>query len=317
MEIGTRSAILFLIFNRPGTTIQVFKRIREVKPARLYISADGPRSADEKAKCEEARSVVAMVDWPCQVFTRFSEVNQGCRYGVSSGISWFFENEPEGIIVEDDCLPDLSFFRYADELLEKYRNDEIIMHIGASNFQHSDFNIDQSYYFSRYNHIWGWATWRRAWKHYEVDMRQINTDDFKMRLAQLFEKSAERSFWLEMFKYVRSGNINTWDYQWMFALWMHQGLAITPAVNLVSNIGFGAGGTNTQIGDEKFAGNKTISMAFPLKHPDKIEINKAADHYTGNYLFKIFQNAKTFNLKIKLARVLPLKWKNGIKKWMS
>jgi hypothetical protein len=316
MEIGTRSAILFLIFNRPEATIQAFQRIREVKPARLYISGDGPRFLAEKAKCEKARAVVAMIDWPCQVFTRFSEENQGCRYGVSSGISWFFENEPEGIIIEDDCLMNLSFFRYADELLEKYRNDERIMHIGASNFQHSGFNIHQSYYFSRYNHIWGWATWRRAWKHYEVDMRQINTGDFKMRLAQLFERSAERSFWLEMFKYVRSGNINTWDYQWMFALWMHQGLAITPAVNLVSNIGFGAGGTNTQIGDGKFAGNKTISMAFPLKHPDKIEINKAADHYTGNYLFKISQNAKSFNLKIKLARILPLKWKDRIKKMM-
>jgi hypothetical protein len=316
-EEQLKTPILFLIFNRPETTFKVFEQIRSVKPEFLYISADGPRSTDEMRICEIARSVKDKIDWPCQVKLRYSEKNFGCKYGVSAGISWFFEHVEEGIIIEDDCLPDLSFFRYAEELLTKYRGDEKVMQIGASNFQDKNFSIKDSYYFSLYNHIWGWASWRRAWKYYDVDLNTIRIDDFKLKLNELFERKVDKEFWLEMFKYVKSGNINTWDYQWMFAMWMKDGIAITPIVNLISNIGFGEGSTNTQIGDEKFAKNKITGLNFPLRHSDKIVINKTADLYTGDYLFKISNLARSFNLKIKLARMLPVKWKNRIKKWMS
>jgi hypothetical protein len=305
--------ILFLIFNRPETTFKVFEVIKKVRPERLYISADGARGAFESEKCKQARSVIDQVDWPCKVYTRYLDQNLGCRYGVSSGISWFFEQVEEGIIMEDDCMLDLSFFPYAQELLEKYRHDESIMHIGASNFQHTSFKIPESYYFSLYNHIWGWASWRRAWKHYEVDLVGTEAGDMENSLKQLFERKIDQRFWLEMFRYAKSGNINTWDYQWMFAVWKQKGIAITPAVNLVSNIGFGAGGTNTQVGDLKFSEKSTGSLKMPLKHNGQKNINANADQYTSDYLFKISKNASTFNMKIKVATMMPLKLKNKIK----
>jgi hypothetical protein len=309
--------ILFLIFNRPETTFKVFEVIRKIKPAALYISADGPRNTAESKICEKTRSVKDMVDWPCDVHTRYLDHNLGCRYGVSSGISWFFEQVEEGIIVEDDCMLDLSFFSYAGELLEKYRHDESVMHIGASNFQAPSFKIQDSYYFSLYNHIWGWASWRRAWKHYEVDLNHTEAKEMEDSLKQLFDRKIDRAFWLEMFKYAKSGNINTWDYQWMFAVWKQKARAITPGVNLVSNIGFGSGGTNTQIADKSLSLETHGSLSSPLRHPVNLSPLAEADLYTSDFLFKVKENSRYGNLKIKLARSIPVGMKNRIKGLMK
>jgi hypothetical protein len=312
-----KTPILFLIFNRPETTFKVFDLIRKIRPASLYISGDGPRNETEALQCEKARAVKDMVDWPCKVVTRYLDHNLGCRYGVSSGISWFFDQVEEGIIMEDDCMPDVSFFYFAQELLEKYRDDARVMHIGASNFQLPSFKIPESYYFSLYNHIWGWASWRRAWKHYQVDLMNIQATEIKQTLKGLFKRKIDQDFWLEMFKYAKSGNINTWDYQWMFAVWQQNGKAIIPAVNLISNIGFGAGGTNTQIVDQNLALVSHTSLAFPLIHNLDKEPHKVADQYTSDFLFKIRKNARYGNLKIKLARSLPVQVKTKIKGLMK
>ena len=168
------SPILFLIFNRPETTKKVFSAIKEVQPPRLYIAADGPRSEqpDEADHCELARTIATKVDWDCEVKTLFRDQNLGIRIAVSQAIDWFFEQEPEGIILEDDCLPDQSFFWFCKELLEKYRNDTRIMHIGGTNFQFGKNRTNYSYYFSRYAHIWGWASWRRAWEYYDEKLKK-------------------------------------------------------------------------------------------------------------------------------------------------
>jgi hypothetical protein len=165
--------ILFLIFNRPDTTDKVFEKIREIQPRQLFISADGPRPdrKDEREKCEEARKVIQKIDWKCELKTNFSEKNLGCRVGVSSGIDWFFSQVSKGIILEDDCLPDASFFNFCKVLLEYYRNDERIMHIGGINVQDGRMRGTASYYFSKISHIWGWATWKRAWEKYDVNIR--------------------------------------------------------------------------------------------------------------------------------------------------
>ena len=167
--------ILFMIFNRPDTTARVFERIRGIKPSRLFVSADGPRlqKPDEAEQCIQARAVIQKIDWECEVKTKFSDKNQGCKMGVNSAINWFFEHVDEGIILEDDCLPDISFFPFCQTLLELYRNDERIMHIGGSNFQDGKLRDDGSYFFSGINHIWGWATWKRAWKQYDVQIRSL------------------------------------------------------------------------------------------------------------------------------------------------
>ena len=314
MDEQFNTPVLFLIFNRPETTFKVFEQIRRIKPKYLFISADGPRNKAEEGRCVIARSVKDKIDWPCEVKLRYVDENLGCKYGVSSGINWFFDQVEEGIIIEDDCLLDFSFFRYAEELLAKYRDDEKIMHIGASNFQGKDFSIRESYYFSLYNHIWGWASWRRAWRHYNVDLTNITSNNFKQKLDKIFERKIDKNFWFDMFKYAKSGNIDTWDYQWMFAMWMNDGIAVTPAVNLVSNIGFGVGGTNTQIADKNLSLENYSKITFPLLHPETPQTLTEVDINTSDYLFNISSHAKYFNIKLKLASKIPVAVKNYIKK---
>ncbi len=169
-----RSPVLFLVFNRPDSTRKVFDAIRSARPPKLYITADGPRPdrPAEAKLCSEVRAIASAVDWPCEVKTLFRESNLGCKAGVSSGITWFFSHEDEGIILEDDVLPVPTFFNFCDEMLERYRDDARVSMISGCNLISNHFSPKQSYFFSRYNLIWGWATWRRAWQHYDVAMTQ-------------------------------------------------------------------------------------------------------------------------------------------------
>ena len=167
-----QTPILFLIFNRPDTTKRVFESIRSIKPAKLYIAADGDRKdkVGEDLLCKDTRSIIDLIDWECEIKTLFRPENLGCKIAVSSAIDWFFENEEQGIILEDDCLPNESFYIYCETLLNYYAFNERIMHISGNNFQDGMMRGNGSYYFSNYNHIWGWASWKRAWKAYNVDL---------------------------------------------------------------------------------------------------------------------------------------------------
>ena len=309
--------ILFLIFNRPEQTYKVFSEtIQKIKPAQLYISADGPRKnkPGETAACEKTRKVTDLIDWECTITTRFLDENRGCKEGVSSGIDWFFDQVEEGIILEDDCLVDTSFFTFAAELLEKYRTDERVMHISASNFSIETKDWPYSYYFSYYNHIWGWASWRSAWKkHYNLNLSQVNRTAFKAVLEKRFERKAERNYFLAMYDYAKSSYFTTWDYQWTFSIWAAGGLSISPVKNLVSNIGFGAGATNTQLVDEAFSVQKKFEMDFPLKHPELVP-KKDADQKTADFLYKV--KDKKNLLKVKIATYMPVGLKNKIKAWL-
>ena len=228
--------ILFLIFNRPDTTIEVFNRIKKIQPKYLFVAADGPRQdkIGEKEMCEATRAIIEQIDWDCEVKTLFRESNLGCGKAVSEAISWFFVHNEMGIILEDDCLPDLSFFSFCENLLEKYKDDSRISTICASNYQLQN-NTSNSYYFSIYSHIWGWASWRRTWDLYKYSITDYKKDVFK----KIFKTRAERSFWNEIYGqkdlFVK---INTWDYQLQFINFKHNMLTIIPAVNLVKNIGF-------------------------------------------------------------------------------
>lgn len=164
--------ILFLIFNRPETTERVFQQIRKIQPRQLFVSADGPRPTKigEQETCEQVQKIIQKIDWKCDLKTNYSEKNLGCRVAVSSGINWFFNHVYEGIILEDDCVPDISFFHFCETMLEYYRNDERIMHIGGFNYQDGIIRGSGSYYFSQLSHIWGWATWKRAWDKYDVNV---------------------------------------------------------------------------------------------------------------------------------------------------
>lgn len=238
---------IFIIFNRPDTTRLVFEMIRAARPECLLIVADGPRDdrEGEAERCAQARAVVEEIDWPCRVERNYSEVNLGCRTRVATGITWAFEQVDEAIILEDDTLPHPSFFQYCSELLGRYRDDERVMAITGDNFQRGIQRGEASYYFSKYNYVWGWATWRRAWRHYDVEMREWPTFRSSQAFRDLAGTECELQYWTKILDKAYAGEISTWDYAWTLACWRRNGLTAMPNVNLVSNIGFRSDATHT------------------------------------------------------------------------
>jgi hypothetical protein len=272
--------ILFLIFNRPLQTQLVFQRIREAKPKLLYVAADGPREgiSGEQERCTLAREIATSVDWDCEVTTLFRKKNLGCGCAVFEGINWFFENVEEGIILEDDCLVDLSFFNFASTLLEKYRTEEKVMHISAHGLQKPQYyllntlKLKRSYSFVQYPLIWGWATWKRAWKHYDFNMTDWNEAGEDI-LYENFHNVKIRDHCRTMFESVSKHVIDTWDYQWFYACLKRKGLSIYPRNNLVENIGFGPEATHTTGSDHQMANMLIKPVEHNLNHPKIIELN--------------------------------------------
>jgi hypothetical protein len=287
-----QSAVLFLIFNRPDTTQQVFEAIRAAKPPRLYVAADGPRQnrEGEFERCEEVRKIATTVDWPCEVKTLFRNENLGCKLGVSGGINWFFENEEEGIILEDDVLPLPSFFEYCDELLERYRHDPNVGVISGCNLISKRFKTAESYFFSRYNLIWGWASWRRTWQHYDVNMHDWPEWRDKGGIKSISDgNKLFESYWNAIFDNVYRGGIDTWDYQLIFSCWYHGMVTALPALNQTFNIGFGhPDAVHTTANTPSYV-NESIpeTLIFPLSHPITVERSIAADATTDRLVLGI------------------------------
>jgi hypothetical protein len=267
--------VAFFIFNRPLLTARVFSRIAQARPKRLFIVADGPRDYSETAACEAARNVVADIDWDCQVTRNYSDVNLGCKRRMSSGIDWVFASSERAILLEDDCLPDPTFFPFCQQMLDRYEEEERVMTISGDNFQFGVRRTPFSYYFSAIHHIWGWATWRRAWQHYDVEMKQwprIAESDFPGDTIPLSTAKHQKKMMAE----THAGRLDTWDYQWTFTCWMRQALCALPEVNLVSNIGYGQGATHCRKPDA-FAAVPTEPISFPLEHPPKVDLCGQAD----------------------------------------
>ncbi|MEX0598666.1 MAG: hypothetical protein WD512_19440 [Candidatus Paceibacterota bacterium] len=281
-----QTAVLFLVFNRPDTTKQVFEKIREARPPRLYVTADGPRKNKEgdAEKCERVREIATTVDWDCEVKTLFRDENLGCKMAVSGGIDWFFENEEMGIILEDDCLPNKSFFKFCEKLLYKYEDVQQVMTISGNNFQPKR-RTENSYYFSKYMHCWGWASWRRAWGHFDLEMSEWQSLKKQNFLSNLFSNNKAQKYWQNIFNRVFEGEIDSWAYIWQYSIWKEKGVNILPEENLVSNIGFGEEGTHTSDSNSKLANIKAEELLFPLKHPSIISLNKQADSYTLNKIY--------------------------------
>jgi hypothetical protein len=276
--------ILFLVFNRPDVTKRVFDTIRLARPRQLFVAADGPRAGriGEKEKCDEVREIVQNIDWDCDLKTLFRDTNHGCRVGVSTAIDWFFSYVEEGVIIEDDCLPDNSFFKYCGDLLEKYRNDKRIMSISGDNYQFGRIRNQYSYYFSRYNHCWGWATWKRAWEYYDRDMSLWPEIRKQNSFKHALEDNKSAKYWTKIFDRCFAGEIDSWAYRWTFSCWCQSGLTILPNVNLVSNIGFGEDATHTSI-ENHLACIETFPMTFPLRHPGYVIRDTLADTFTQKH----------------------------------
>jgi hypothetical protein len=294
--------ILFLIFNRPDTTQKIFDAIRRQKPKYLYVAADGARKSKlgETEICQQVRDMIKQVDWDCELKTLFRDENLGCKMAVSSAITWFFEHVEQGIILEDDCLPDPSFFPFCEKLLEKYKADTRIGHIGGNNFWPGVIDENLSYDFCSCSHIWGWATWRRAWKNYNVDFPFWNEQ--KNKRSFLFCNKQDEIYFSSFVSDAISNRngVNTWDTQWLLTLRSQNQLSIYPAINLVTNIGLGdPNAVHTAKKNNKYS-IPANTISFPLQHPQYVLRNKTLDNLTARKMFFSWRRLLRYFLNIRI-----------------
>lgn len=293
-----QTPILFIVFNRIDTAQQVFETIRKARPCKLYIACDGPRKykAGEELACQRTRDLASQVDWPCKVKTLFLDKNLGPSLGPYTFIKWFFRHEEQGIILEHDCLPHPDFFPYCEELLEKYKDNQYIGAISGPNFVPDPESLS-SYTFTIYNHIWGWATWRRTIDKYTLDLSNISKTELNVMLKRNFPSFKERLYWKTIFRQIRKKEIPTWDYYLTFCLWFNNLLAISPTKNLVANIGFGEGAVNTIDKNSPLA-NRPTSQIMPLTHNNMIFPNREEElKYFKRF---IMENKGEFYLYLKI-----------------
>ncbi len=309
MELNFNKPILLLIFNRPDTTFQVLQRIREIRPKYLFVAADGPRAGreDDQINCELTRDVIRKnVDWDCELKTLFRNENLGCGFGVCSAITWFFDQVESGIILEDDCLPDLSFFQFCDEILDKYKDDSRIFGITGTNVQNGALNSNDSYFFSNYPITWGWASWRRAWKHFRYEIPDYISAFKSGELDHFFQSRGEKKYWMKKIKMGVTEKQNIWDYQWWFAIWKNKGMIVTPNCNLILNLGFRDTGSHTFLHDSKREPTIEGPVKFPLNHPIRVSVDREADKRT-------FLNAYSHSFSRIFRLIRENGWWNVIK----
>jgi hypothetical protein len=286
-------------------TSQVFERLRELRPRRLLVVADGPRpmQPEDVQLCRATRKIVTSPDWECELLTNVATENMGCRRRMASGLDWVFQQCSEAIILEDDCLPHSSFFHFCSEMLSHYREDSRIMHVSGDNFQGGRRRGDGSYFFSRYSLSWGWASWRRAWRYFDLTIPSWPLARKERWLESILENPLELKYWTNIFDKVHCGEIDTWDYQWQFTCWSQSGLSIQPNDNLVSNIGVGPDSTHFKQGRNSMIGIPVRELG-KVAHPSAMVPNREADRY---YFQEHIMKSK--RLRNRIARFLAVRTK--------
>jgi hypothetical protein len=313
-----QTPVAFIIFNRPERTAKVFAAIKAARPQKLFVIADGPRPsvASDCEKCAAARAMVDLVDWPCQIARRFADTNLGLRRNVSEGLDWVFDQAERAIILEDDCLPDASFFPFCEELLTRHAHDGRVAAISGTNLDpvHNIPAGQESYYFSRFCHIWGWATWRRAWRLCDHEMKQWPALRQAGWLATRMDNPTSENYWRRHFDDSRAqkrDGLNTWDVAWLFSCWRHEMVSIVPRTNLVANIGFGVEAAHTTTATR--ATHVPIApLAFPLRHPKDRDVNIAADRRIQKWFFEGITPAQHLYWKLRLP--LPIRFARRVRR---
>jgi hypothetical protein len=302
--------VALIIFNRPDLTARVFEAIRRAQPRQLFIIADGPRNEAERKLCHEAREAAAKVDWKCDLRTDFSKENLGCGRRPASGIDWVFSQVEEAIILEDDCIPTHSFFHFCEQLLNHYRGDSRVMHISGNNYLPQSPRTPSSYYLSKYTFSCGWATWRRAWRHYDYSLKtwpQFKTDG---SLAQICPDPIEAKYWANKLDtiYQRKRD-DAWDYQWNYAVWAQGGLSILPRMNLISNEGFREDATHTRAIDQR--ANLPIGDIWEISHPQSMQRDEHLDRLMFDRVLGGARLRQRQTWKYRLSKPLRLyrKWR--------
>lgn len=288
--------ILFLIFNRPDTTFKVFDTIKQAKPRKLYIASDGPRrnNIEEKKLCLESRTIINKIDWDCDVKLLFRENNLGCKFAVSEAIDWFFQNEEEGIILEDDVLPCREFYDFCEQMLIRYRNDTRVMMITGNNLLGGNLNSSE-YYFSEFYSIWGWATWKRCWSTYDVKLKSWPDNKKRKYLKQHFNKKLYNYF-NDCFDLIVNEKIDTWDHQWTYNCIYNSGYSITPRANLITNIGV-IGTHSPSLSENHFIPYGKFDLKN-INHPEYIIVDHESDNIYSKYKIKSHSNFRKICVKI-------------------
>lgn len=307
-ESPTRYSVPVALIAAPrlDTMPRVLEAIKAVRPQRLYVVADAGWSPETVAKFAEVKKLIAQVDW-CEVHTNYAEKNMGAKMRLATGVSWVFEHEERAIILEHDCLPHPSFFNFCDELLERYKHDTRIMHISGNNFFKqlgSRYENPDSYFFTPVPHIWGWATWRRAWQHYDVHVSMWPAARKRRMLYNIFRDDAVAFRWENRLQEYYEGRIESWDGQWTFAVLSQGGLSINPTVNLVSNIGFGPEALSCKDVESPLANIPSESISFPLRHPPFVIVDAEADALIQRDVFNI-NKTRLQRLKWRMKKTFP------------
>jgi len=312
--------VLFLIYKNSKVTKEVFDEIIKLKPSKLYIAADGPKNSSEDVECRNVRAITDNINWECEVHRRYLDNNLGCKKAVSSAISWFFNNEDRGIILEYDCLPHASFFSFCEDMLEKYNDNESVMHISGSNFQDGLLRgeDDSSYYFSAITGVWGWATWKRSWDCYDPNANDIEDFIDSGRIHKLLTARRTRKYWSKRFLNVKSGvNTSSWAIPWAYSVMKYGGLCINPNQNLVSNIGFNAGATHAFDESSEFSCVPVVNIG-KITHPKHIFIDFEADNYATRKSYAV-EDSLFVVIKLNIKRYffpfLPKVVKNKLLKF--
>jgi len=274
-----QTPVVMIVFNRPELARQVFERVRAARPPKLLVVCDGPREnrPTDAERVKEVRKIFeTCVDWPCEVIQEYAAENIGCMDRIQSGLNRAFELFDEAIVLEDDCLPELSFFPFCDELLSRYRNNERVMNIGGTNFIANHYRPGASYWFSHHPWTWGWASWRRAWQHNDFHLQGWDSHQSELRAS--FASNWERQYWISTFDQARHDlrAADCWDFQWNFSCRVNGGVSIVPRYNLIENLGFGTDSTHTA-GDMSRLAVNTQPLDFPLQHPSDIAVGRYAD----------------------------------------
>lgn len=303
--------VLLIIFNRPHTAQKVFDEIRKIKPRDLYIAADGPRKdrPDDILKCEATRAIAQQVDWECNLQLFFRDENRGCGHGPAEAITWFFSHAEQGIILEDDCLPNPDFFRYCEEVLNRYKEDPRVAIVSGTNPVRTWKAKERSYLISVLPNTWGWATWRRAWDTFDYHALAWFTEEGKERVRKTLGNDLYfNHFQQEFDSYFKEARPDVWDFQWYFCCLYHGSYGIIPTGNLISNVGFDEHATHTFKATDAKANLPTYSLTFPLKHPPF-----RVDRYFDRYLFERTLNRKKRSVwKKTVLKTIKLMKNNGL-----
>ena len=299
--------IVYVCFNRPKLTNKTFKCIKKIKPSKLFLILDGPRknNKQDKINCLKVKKIIQNINWKCKVYKNFSKENLGLKNRFFTGLDWVFNIANEAIILEDDCLPHDDFFYFCEAMLKKYKNSNKVKFITGNNFQDQKKTdkISEDYYFSKYSHIWGWATWKKTWYDVKREDNYWKNKIFNSDFDMMKSTAKEKKYWKNMYKSVLNNKLNSWAIYLLFSIWKNKGLTITPKINLIKNLGLSRG-TNTKNLDIKLdISNKNLNK--PLKHPNIINVNFKKDLYVFNTIYN-----KNFFNRLKF---LSAKYINALK----